>query len=126
MSAGQHRGARGLRAVHRGEHVRHLLFVDDRTESSVSPVPDLQLSVGLHEHRLEPVVDGVEHESAAAGGASLAGVAERRSDRPGHRILQVGIVAHDERVLAAELETRLREPPPGRLGDPAARLRTTR
>src|SRR5206468_6004556 len=64
------------------------------------------------------VVDGVEDDDAACGGTALARVRESRSARPANGVLEVGVVAHDERVLAAELEADLREPPSGRLVDP--------
>ena len=44
----------------------------------------------------------------AAGRAALPGVAERRERSPLHRFVEIGIVADDERVLAAELERDLR------------------
>ena len=68
----------------------------------------------------ERVVDRVEHDDPARSRAPLAGVRERRRERPLDRPVEVGVVADDERVLAAELHDRLREPAARRLGDQAA------
>ena len=61
----------------------------------------------------EVVVDRVEDDDAARRGAALTGVRERRGERPLDGVVEVGVVADDERVLAAELEADLREPPAG-------------
>src|SRR6185503_15614183 len=122
LAAGEHRGARLLRPRDRREHAAHLLFVDDRPVVVRVAATDLQRSRRLDEHRLEPFVDRIEDDDAAARGAPLAGVAERRAERPRHRVRQVRIVTDDERVLAAELEAHLGQSPAGRLRNPAPDL----
>ena len=84
--------------------------------------PQSSCGAGSDLHRVRPrdqrvaerVVDGVEHDDAAAGGAALTGVDERRGDRVLGGQRQVGIVADDQRILAAELEADLREDRRGR------------
>ena len=71
------------------------------------------------EARTELVVDGIHDDDPARRRAPLAGVRERGGDRPLDCPIEVGVVAHDERVLAAELHDRLREPPPRGLRDRA-------
>ena len=55
----------------------------------------------------ERVVDRVLHEQAVRADAGLAGVAVLRRDRALHRRVQIRIVEHDERRVAAELERQL-------------------
>ena len=74
----------------------------------------------------ERVVDGVEDDDAARRGAPLAGVRERRGERPLDRAVEVGVVADDERVLAAQLHAGLRQAATGRLGDRAPGRRRAR
>ena len=45
LAAGDHRRARRLRPRDRGEHVRHLIFVDDRPEVVGVRGPDLEPAV---------------------------------------------------------------------------------
>jgi hypothetical protein len=77
LAAGEHCRARLLRALHGREHVGHLLLVDDRSVVIGVAGPHPQLHGRIDEHRLEPVVHGIEHDDAASGRAPLAGVAER-------------------------------------------------
>ena len=58
----------------------------------------------LDETVAEALVDAVEDDDAAAGGASLPGIAECRQRSPAHRLIQIRIVADHEGVLAAEFE----------------------
>ena len=74
----------------------------------------------------ELLVDRVEDDDPAGRRAALARVRERRGQRPGDGAVEIGVVADDERVLAAELEADLREPPPSRLVDPAPGRRRAR
>src|SRR5688500_1733483 len=50
VSSRQHRRAGTLRALHRRQHVRHLLVIDDRTVIVPVARPDLQTAGGLDEH----------------------------------------------------------------------------
>ncbi|MNU75126.1 hypothetical protein D3C71_646470 [compost metagenome] len=52
----------------------------------------------------EAVVDAVLHDQAARRGAALSGGEEAAVQGDGHRPLQVGVVQHDQRVLAAHLQ----------------------
>src|SRR5206468_12993177 len=54
-------------------------------------------------------VNAIEHDEATARRASLARIDERRGDGVFRRDRQIGIVTHDERVLASQLEAYLRE-----------------
>ena len=74
----------------------------------------------LDQARAEFVVDGVEDDDPARGRAALPGVRERRRERPADGVVEIRVVADDERVLAAELEADLREPPRGDLVDRAS------
>ena len=82
----------------------------------------------------ERVVDGVEHDDAARRRAPLAGVRERGRERPLDRAVEIGVVADDERVLAAELHapsSRAGGPPPRRAdgrsrAEPVNETRSTR
>ena len=61
------------------------------------------------------------HEQALAGGAALPGAEEARGHGRLRRELEIGVVHHDDRPVAAELEHRRLAG--GRLGDLAAGLR---
>ena len=64
-----------------------------------------------HEPFAELVVYRVEDDDAARRSTALSRVRERRRERPVIALSEIGVVADDERVLAAELEADLREPP---------------
>ncbi len=49
------------------------------------------------------VVGRADDDQPAAGAALLAGVAERRDDGARDRLVEVGVVVDDDRVLAAHL-----------------------
>ena len=100
-----------------------ILLVDDRPEIGVVAEPDAQAVGSLHELVTEFVVDAIHHDDARTRRAPLTGVRERRRDRPLDRAVEIRVVAHDECVLSAELETDLGEPAAGALLDPAAGLR---
>ena len=70
---------------------------------------DSSAATASDESLAEGVVDRVEHDDAARRRAALPGVRERRREHPLDRAVEIGVVADDERVLPAELETRLRE-----------------
>ena len=55
----------------------------------------------------EAVVDAVGHDQARGRRAALAGGEEGAVDGAFDRDLQVGVVEHDQRVLAAHLELHL-------------------
>ena len=62
---------------------------------------------GVDQLRRERVVHAVLHEEAVRADARLPAVAILRRDRPLHRRVQIRIVEHDERRVAAELEREL-------------------
>ena len=60
-------------------------------------------------HRLreaggEGVVDAVLHQDAVGADAGLAGVAELAGQGAGHRLIEIGVVEHDEGGVAAQLQ----------------------
>jgi hypothetical protein len=63
----------------------------------------------LHDEIDEPVVDGVLDVHPLDGHAGLAGVHEGAPHRAGGGELDVGVVAHDHRILATELEQHRRQ-----------------
>ena len=72
--------------------------------------------------RHELVVDPVLQDQAARGRAALAGGAERAPEHAVEREVEVGVVQHDLRVLAAHLERQALVHAPAGLADDAARL----
>ena len=66
---------------------------------------------------LELVGDRLDDDEPLRRDAALAGVLEARGDRDLDRLLEVGVVEHDEGVGAAELEHRRLDRPPGRFAD---------
>ena len=76
------------------------------TPASV-PGADLELRHALRELRRERVVDLVLHEQAVRAHARLARVAVLGDDRALRRGIEIGVVEHDERRVAAELEREL-------------------
>src|SRR5205814_2811894 len=69
------------RALHCGQHVLELSEVDERAEIVLVARTDLQLLALLDEAISERLVDGLEHDDATPGRATLAGVAETREQR---------------------------------------------
>ena len=111
LTAREHGRAVGDRSADRVEHPLEARLADDRLRWKRARLLDQPLA--------ERVVDVVEHDDPARRGAALAGVREGGGDRPAHGVPEIGVVADDERVLAAELEADLCEPSPGGLVDPA-------
>ena len=126
LAAGEHGRAGGARPLHGVEHVLELALVDHRAEVVLVRRADSLRPRALEQELAEAVVDGVEHDQARARRAALARVREGRERSRLRRPLQVGVVADDERVLAAELEADLGEPLSGRLRRSAVPLRSSR
>src|SRR5204862_1087130 len=99
---------------------------DPREAGLADPRPRLVALRALDEPIAELVVDGVEHDDSARRSAPLPGIGESRGERPLDCAFELRVVAHDERVLAAELERHLRQPGGRALVDPAPRLRRAR
>ena len=76
-------------------------------------IADLELLRVLHELLGELRRDVLVHDHALDRHADLALVHERAERRRVHRVLDVGVVEHDQRVLAAELDAALLEQPAG-------------
>ena len=87
-------------------------LVDERPDVDAlgEPVRHLEPAHGLREALEEVVVDALLHEQPVRRDAGLPGVAELARDRAGDRLVEVGVVEHDERRVAAELERDLLEP----------------
>jgi len=120
MASGEDRRPVLPRARYGRHHVFKLLGVDDRAEIVVVAGADLQASRALDQHVPEILVDGIENDDAAARRTALAGVAERRKDRPLGRVFEVGVIADHERVLASQLQGDPGEPRAGDARDLAA------
>ena len=95
----------------------HLGVVDQRAE--VVPVARAHLQVldVTHHGGDELVVDRFEHVHPLDGHARLAGVEERAPYRGVGGQVDVGVLEHDHRVLAAEFQADRGEPAGGALGD---------
>ena len=80
--------------------------VDERTlgGAGLEPGSRFQLAHCIRELLREGVVHAVLHEQPVGAHAGLAGVAVLGGDRAFHRRIQIRIVKHDERRVAAELE----------------------
>src|SRR5712692_5289718 len=111
MSAGQQLGALLLADLDVAHHLLELRLVDRRPHfrGGVQPIADLQLLGARHEAVEELAVDFIVYGDAARGRATLAGGAEPAPDGAVHREIQVGIVHHDDDVLAAHLQTAVLE-----------------
>src|SRR5207244_12673862 len=117
LAAAEYRRAGRPRTLDRGEHVLELSLVDDRAEVVLVAGTDALRLGACEEQVAEAVVDGREDDQARARRASLARVRERRQCRRLHGLLQIRVVADDERLLAAELEADLGEPLAGHARD---------
>ena len=76
-----------------------------------------------HQRPQEVVVDLPVQDQPAGGGAALAGGAERAPEHALERQVEVGVVHHDHRVLAAHLERQPLVHPAADLADAGAGLR---
>src|SRR6185295_9784749 len=93
-----------LRLTDGGEHRSELALIDDRTEIVAVIRPDLERLGRGDELVAKRVIHLSEHDDPAARCAALPSIGEGREAYPFHRLVEIGIVAHDERVLSAELE----------------------
>ena len=105
--------------------VEHLLgavalgLVDHRAEPDavVGGIADRDRGGALGQ-RLDVAVEQRAGDDVAAGGdAGLALIVIRRPRADHRRVLDVGVVEHDQRVVTAELERAVLEPAAGDLGD---------
>ena len=83
-------------------------------DAGLRPFADLEPADGFRQLRDEGVVYPLLRVDAVRADAGLAHVAEFRDDRAFDRSVDVGVVEHDERGVAAELEPDLLHRP-GRL-----------
>jgi hypothetical protein len=80
--------------------------VDERSDhrTRLEPVGDLHGAGGLGEALGEGIVDAVLHQNPVGADAGLAGIPVFRGDRTLDRGLDIGVVEHNERRIAAELQ----------------------
>ena len=96
-------------------------LVDHRAvEHVLRRVADRRRAQALVEPAHELVVDGLVHDRRAERRAALAGRAEAAEQRALDREVDVGVVHHDHRVLAAELQARRLQVAAAQLADPRA------
>ena len=128
MAAAQHLRAFVLADLDVLQVGLHLALVDRRphVDALVEPVADLQLLGALHQRIDELLVHALLHDDAAGRGAALAGGAERSPQRAFQRQLEVGVVEHDHRILAAQLQRAVLEGLRRFLADDAARPQSIR
>jgi ParB family chromosome partitioning protein len=109
VSADEHRCALRERILDVRLDLLHRLVVDERSlrRAGVQARRRVQLPDGDGELCGECVVDRVLHEHAVRAHAGLAGVSILRDDRALHCGIQIRIVEHDERRIAAELQREL-------------------
>src|SRR5437762_4420018 len=83
----------------------HGAFAYDRSHSLVlSGLADFDLGDAVFEALEEHVIDALVDDGAGAGGALLSAEAEGRDSNTFNRSVEVGIVADDNRILAAHFE----------------------
>ncbi len=100
-----------LSHVEGGHHVLHRRRVDQRPHQSgpIESVTDGDLTVCVYQACRNLVHHGPVHDQAPQRGAALAGRADGgKEGRPNCQI-EVGIIHHDDRVVAAEFEDRAAE-----------------
>ena len=109
LAAGRDDRALGLRVRDVRLDLGERLGVDERAlvRFALQPVADAQLLHGLDELVREGVVDLRLHDEAVRAHAGLAGVAVLALDGARDRGVEVGVVEHEERRVAAELERHL-------------------
>src|SRR2546426_308907 len=106
-------------------HLLQALLVDQRADHDpgLGAGADLESLYLLREPGGEGVIDAVLDVDAIGADAGLAGVAVFGRDRAFDRGIEVGIVEHDERRVAAELERELLDRVGGLLHERAPGLR---
>src|SRR5579864_1370645 len=109
-------------AIERGTHGFYGPAIDERAHKSgfVERVTDRNLGVGgfqLFGHRPGDVA---MKKQAPDAGAALAGGADCAEQHGPQREIEIGVVHHDNAVVAAEFEQRASEPAADGLGDDAA------
>ena len=86
-------------------HFLHRVRVNQRADGDavIRAVADFQLGDGGFQFGGEGVVHAVLHQKTVGADAGLAGVAVFRGDRAGHGGVQIRVVEHDKRRVAAQL-----------------------
>ena len=120
VSARNHVGAGRRSAFHGLQHLLKLAPIDNRSEVVFIRGPHPKSARGLEQPRAEFIIDGIENNDPASGGATLPGVAERRKKSPPNRFVEIGVIADNQRVLAPQFEGKFCEPTPRRDGNFAA------
>jgi len=111
LAAGEDARAAGHRVAHVALHLGHRPPVDQRAvgHARVEAAAHLEGVHARRELRRECVVDPRLHEDAVRAHAGLPRGAELRGDGAGHGRVEVRVVEHDERRVAAQLEGQLFE-----------------
>ena len=116
------RAPASTRAGHQRVHLVPLPLVDDRPERHLTRgrVADRQVAGLLGEPADVVVVDPLVHDVPPGRHADLALVQERSPRARRRRLVQVGVVQHDQRRVAAEFEVHALEVLSGERADLAA------
>ena len=124
MAADEHAGAAADRVLDELGDLVALGVVDQRPDldAVLGAAADLHRAHPLGELLGELLGDGAGDMEAVGGGARLADVAHLRDQRALHRGVDVGVLEHEERRVAAELHRQaqevLRRPAPSACGRP--------
>ena len=111
VAAALHLRPFGFADLHVVEIGLELGLVDGRAhfDGLIQAVSDFQaprpFDIALHEF----AVDALLHQNAAGGGATLAGGAEAAPESAFNGQVEIGVVEHDHRVLAAQFERAMLE-----------------
>src|SRR5712671_4525885 len=111
MASGEELGAFGLADLHVLHYGFELRLVDAGThiDSWVEAIADFQFFRAGYQARSEFAVHGFVNGDPACGGAALAGGAEAAPDGAVDGEVEIGVVHHDDYVLAAHFETAMFE-----------------
>src|SRR5882762_7023052 len=110
-AAGEELGAFGLADLHVLHYGFELLLVDARThiDSWVEAIADFQFFGAGYQTRSEFAVHGFVNGDAAGCSTTLTGGAEAAPDCAVDREVEIGVVHHDDYVLAAHFEAAMFE-----------------
>ncbi len=109
LAARDDRAALVQRVLQQAFHLAHRLLLDERAgdDARLHAVADLQRLGGGGELLHEGVIDARLHIEAVGAHAGLAGITILGGDGAFHRLVEVGIVEHDEGRIAAQFERNL-------------------
>src|ERR1017187_6494328 len=115
----------GALLAHAAEPVQHILHgaaVDQRSHDGplVERMSDAHLPVGADQRFGDPPRDAALQEEAARGGAALSRRAHGAKQNGAQHQVGIGIVHHDDAVVAAQFQDGAAQPPGHLLGDVTA------